>query len=80
MRTAAKTLSRASAPTAAGAAPAAFSVAEFCEAQRISRTSFYKIVKRGSGPRLMRAGGRTLISHDAARDWQRALEQAASAR
>jgi len=41
---------------------------------RISRGFFYKLLKQGNGPRVMRPGGRTLISAEAERDWHRELE------
>jgi hypothetical protein len=51
-----------------------FSIDEFCTAHRISRASFYNYVKAGHGPRLMKVGGRTLISVEAAADWRRGME------
>jgi hypothetical protein len=59
--------------------PAVLTVPEFCEAHRISRWLFYSLQRKGLGPRLMRAGGRTLISVDAAADWRRNLEGATQA-
>ena len=62
-------------PTGASAGPAfAFTVQEFCEAHRISRGLFYTLVKEGAGPRLMKAGRRTLITADAATAWRRRME------
>jgi hypothetical protein len=59
---------------------AAFSVDEFLVRNRISRGLFYKKLKQGRGPRIMKVGGRKLISADAERDWHRSLEaQAAGA-
>ena len=43
-------------------------------ANRISRGLFYKLLKAGTGPRIMKAGGRTLISAEAERNWHRELE------
>ena len=53
---------------------AAFSVAEFCEAHGISRGTFYKLLGSGRGPRIIKAGRRTLISHEAAEEWRRRME------
>jgi hypothetical protein len=53
---------------------AAFTVDEFLVRNRISRGLFYKLVKGGTGPRIMKAGGRTLVSAEAERDWHRSLE------
>lgn len=56
---------------------AAFSVDEFCAAHTITKPLFYKLVKNGQGPRIMKAGTRTLISIEAAADWRRAMEEGA---
>ena len=55
-----------------------FTVNEFCDAHRISRAHFYGLVKGGLGPRIMRAGRRTLISREAASDWRKQLEESVS--
>jgi hypothetical protein len=55
-------------------APAALSVDEFCTAHRISRALFYLLQKDGSGPRLMRVRGRTLITTESAADWRKCME------
>jgi len=46
--------------------PCAFTVPEFCDAHRISRALFYIMLRDGRGPRLIKAGRRTLISAEAA--------------
>ncbi len=48
----------------------ALTVLDFCQANRISRASYYNLRKRGHGPREMKAGRRTLISPDALEDWR----------
>ena len=58
---------------------AAYSVAEFCNQHCISRAHFYALRRDGRGPRIMKAGNRTLISHEAAEDWRRRMEVAAQA-
>jgi len=55
---------------------ACYSVDEFCNAHNICRAMFYKIMKEGTGPRVMRVGSRTLISGEAAADWRRQMEAA----
>jgi excisionase family DNA binding protein len=50
------------------------SVSEFCQQSGISRALFYKLVREGNGPRIMKVGRRTLISGQAAEEWQRAME------
>jgi hypothetical protein len=52
----------------------AFTVAEFCDSHRISRTKLYNLWKTGAGPRQMRVGTKILISVEAAADWRRASE------
>jgi hypothetical protein len=58
--------------------PMAYSVETFCAAHSISPAMFYKMRNMGIGPDVMRAGVRTLISHEAAARW-RAKREAASA-
>lgn len=63
--------------TAAPIPRAAFSVEEFCAAHTITKPFFYKLLKAGQGPRIMKCGTRTLISIEAAADWRRAMEEGA---
>jgi predicted DNA-binding transcriptional regulator AlpA len=53
-----------------------FSVSQFCREYGISRGLFYKLLRDGHGPRVMKAGRRTLISHEAAEEWRRSMETA----
>src|SRR5690606_5967767 len=55
--------------------PAAYTVAEFCDAHRFTCKFFYDLQKRGIGPRIMKVGTRTLISDEAADDWGREREE-----
>lgn len=55
----------------------AFSVAQFCEAHGFTKVLFYKLLKDGRGPRIMKVGNRTLISMEAAADWRREMESGA---
>ena len=57
-------------------ARAAYSVNDFCKAHGISRSLFYKALKEGWGPTIMKCAGRTLISLEAAEEWRRSLERA----
>ena len=50
-------------------------VEEFCQAHRISRGTFYNLLKDNRGPRLMKVRGRTLISTEAGADWRREMEK-----
>jgi len=53
-----------------------YSIPEFCAAHGISRGYFYEMRKRGIGPKEMRAGGRVMISREAAAAWRRECEAA----
>jgi predicted DNA-binding transcriptional regulator AlpA len=58
----------------------ALTVDEFCEAHGgISVPFFYKLIKQGKAPRIMKIGARTLISQEAAADWRRAMEEETAA-
>ena len=52
----------------------ALSISEFCEAHGISEGFFYKLKKRGEGPREMKVGVRTLITFESAARWRRKRE------
>jgi predicted DNA-binding transcriptional regulator AlpA len=47
----------------------AYSIDEFCLAVGISRFTYYKMKKDGTGPREMRIGDRGFVSVEAAREW-----------
>ena len=49
---------------------AAYTVRKFCLAHGISKASFYDYRKKGIGPVVMKVGGRTLVSAEAARSWR----------
>lgn len=53
------------------------SVDQFCADHGFSRAMFYKLLKSGDGPRLMRVGKHTLISEEAAAKWRQRMTQAA---
>src|SRR5262245_47605424 len=53
------------------------SIKEFCRLHGISEDQFFKMQRQGWGPKVMRVGSRTLISHEAAAEWRREREQAA---
>jgi predicted DNA-binding transcriptional regulator AlpA len=55
------------------------SIPEFCDAHGISEAFFYKLKKRGEGPRAMKVGARTLITFEAAAEWRRQHENATQA-
>ena len=57
---------------------AAYSVDGFCKAHTISRALFYKLLKSGDGPRIMKCANRTLISFEAAAEWRRQMEAEAA--
>ena len=51
-----------------------YSVADFCRGHGISRGLFYRLLREGRGPNIIKAGRRTLISQDAAKEWRRRME------
>ena len=55
----------------------AYSVAAFCEAAAIGRTSLMKAINSGS-LRAVRIGSRVVIPADAAREWLASLPPAAA--
>lgn len=50
----------------------AYSINKFCARHSISRAHFYNLREVGAGPREMRAGGRVLITAEAAAEWRQA--------
>jgi predicted DNA-binding transcriptional regulator AlpA len=52
-----------------------YSIDEFCAAHGISRWTYYKMKKDGTGPREMRIGDRGFVSVDAAAKWRKAQER-----
>ena len=55
---------------------ATYSVADFCREHGISRGLFYRLLREGRGPRVIKAGRRTLVSREAAEEWRRRMESA----
>ena len=53
-------------------------VSQFCDANNVSRTLFYELLKRGKGPRIFKAGRRTLVSTEAGADWRAQMEAEAA--
>ena len=51
-----------------------YSVSEFCREHGISRGLFYNLLRAGRGPKVIKAGRRTLISQEAAEEWLKRLE------
>jgi hypothetical protein len=54
----------------------AFTVAEFCRRNSISKSMFYKMCAAGLGPRLMEVGAHSRISAEAEAAWKIAREAA----
>ena len=42
-----------------------------------TKPTFYEMIKRGLGPKIMKVGARTLISTEAAAEWRRKMEDGA---
>jgi hypothetical protein len=56
----------------------AYTIAEFCAANRIRESFYYKLKKQGRGPRERHVGRRVIITEDANREWQVACEREAA--
>jgi predicted DNA-binding transcriptional regulator AlpA len=57
----------------------AYSVDELCAAVEISPSTYWRLKRKGLGPREMRLGKKVVrISPEAAEEWVRALEAAAN--
>jgi hypothetical protein len=56
-----------------------FTVAEFCQLERISRSALYNLWKQGKGPRYYLAGTHRRITGQARRDFHREREADAQA-
>jgi len=56
----------------------ATSIKEFCRLHGISEDMYFKMRREGWGPRTMKVGSRTLISHESAAAWRKAREEAAA--
>jgi hypothetical protein len=50
---------------------AAFTIAEFCTAHRISRATYYNLKQRGQAPDEARVLGRIIITKESAAAWRR---------
>jgi hypothetical protein len=59
--------------------PQAFTIAEFCAANKISQGLYFKLQRAGKGPRTMPLGASVRISIEAAADWRRDRENEAAA-
>jgi hypothetical protein len=51
---------------------AAYTIKEFCAAHRIHHDTYYRLQRAGCGPEIMKVGGKTLISVEAAKAWREA--------
>lgn len=51
-----------------------YSVQEFCDAHQVGRNLFYKMLAAGIGPKILKLGRRTLITHEAAACWRQKME------
>jgi hypothetical protein len=58
---------------------AAYTIREFCDAHRISRSTYYNLRKQGLGPDEARVRDRVIITMEAAARWRRARERATAA-
>jgi predicted DNA-binding transcriptional regulator AlpA len=56
----------------------AYSIQEFCQRYRLSQSFYFKMQNEGFRPRVMKVGGRVLISKEAVADWKREREAASN--
>jgi hypothetical protein len=49
----------------------AFTIQEFCDAHRISRSQFYRLREKGIGPKEKSVLGKTIITAESAAAWRR---------
>jgi hypothetical protein len=54
--------------------PGMYTVAEFCDTHRISRSRLYQLWRAGTGPRFTQLDGRRRITVEAAADWRASIE------
>ena len=54
----------------------AYSIEEFAERHNLSRSTVYDLLAKGRGPRVIKAGARTLVSREAAARWRKEQEAA----
>lgn len=52
----------------------AYSVPQFCRAFGIKRGLFYRLVKEGYGPKILKIGKRTLVRREEAERWAMQME------
>jgi hypothetical protein len=64
--------------TGLGVSNPSYTVAEFCEAERMSRSMLYKAWLEGWGPNFYWVGVTRRITHRARQEWQRQREAAAA--
>jgi hypothetical protein len=55
----------------------AYSIEQFCALHGISVDFYFKLQRKGLGPKVMRVGARTLISIEAGAAWRREREEGA---
>ena len=56
--------------TATNVEPLSLTIAQFCKAHSIGRTTLWKMWREGKGPRRFRVGRAVRISAEEARNWR----------
>jgi hypothetical protein len=56
-------------------ARASYTIPEFCDAHRISRSKLYDLWARKIGPRRLEIDGKITITVEGAADWRREMEE-----
>jgi hypothetical protein len=49
-------------------------IPEFCERNTIKKSFYHKLQAAGKGPRVLRVGGRRMISREAEAEWRKSFE------
>ena len=52
-----------------------YTIIEFCVAHQLSKSSFYRMVKNGTAPKIMHVGRRCYVSVYSATQWRIQSEQ-----
>ncbi len=55
--------------------PEAYSIQQFCDVHGFSRGLFFKMMKDGRGPKVVKLGRRTIITKESAAEWRSRLEK-----
>ncbi|HZW20241.1 hypothetical protein [Noviherbaspirillum sp.] len=52
-----------------------FTIRQFCEDHDLSKAFFYKLVRNGLGPKVLKVGRRSMVTTEAAAEWRAAMQE-----